>query len=80
MAGVAVSDVSSLPHRYTPKTGCGGERICSGGRQAFLYACHTNSIDAAGELWGGRVVMSKEELNPKQPVALALREAAVARM
>ena len=42
---------------------------CSGGRQAFLYACHTNSIAAACDLWGGRVVMSKEELNPKQPVA-----------
>jgi carboxymethylenebutenolidase len=42
---------------------------CSGGRQAFLYACHTNSINAACDLWGGRVVMSKEELNPKQPVA-----------
>ena len=26
-------------------------------------------VNAAVELWGGRVVMSKEELNPKQPVA-----------
>jgi len=42
---------------------------CSGGRQTFLYACKTKSIDAACDLWGGRVVMSKEELNPKQPVA-----------
>jgi carboxymethylenebutenolidase len=42
---------------------------CSGGRQTFLYACNTKSIDAACELWGGRVVMSKEELNPKQPKA-----------
>ncbi len=42
---------------------------CSGGRQTFLFACHTKSIDAACELWGGRVVMSKEELNPKQPIA-----------
>jgi carboxymethylenebutenolidase len=42
---------------------------CSGGRQVFLYACHTKSINAACELWGGRVVMSKEELNPKQPTA-----------
>src|ERR1700704_939288 len=42
---------------------------CSGGRQTFLYACHTKNIDAAVELWGGRVVMSQEELNPKQPVA-----------
>ena len=42
---------------------------CSGGRQTFLFACHTKSINAACELWGGRVVMSKEELNPKQPKA-----------
>jgi carboxymethylenebutenolidase len=42
---------------------------CSGGRQTFLFACKTKSIDAAVELWGGRVVMSKEELNPKQPLA-----------
>jgi carboxymethylenebutenolidase len=42
---------------------------CSGGRHAFLYACHTKSIDAVCDLWGGRVVMSKEELNPKQPTA-----------
>ena len=40
---------------------------CSGGRQTFLFACHTKSIDAAADLWGGRVVMSKEELTPKQP-------------
>ena len=42
---------------------------CSGGRQTFLFACKTRSIDAAVELWGGRVVMSKEELTEKQPVA-----------
>ena len=42
---------------------------CSGGRLAFLYACHTKSIDALVELWGGRVVMKKEELTPKMPVA-----------
>ena len=42
---------------------------CSGGRLAFLYACHTKSIDAVVELWGGRVVMKKEEMNAKMPVA-----------
>jgi len=42
---------------------------CSGGRLAFLYACHTKSIDAVVELWGGRVVMKKEEITPKMPVA-----------
>lgn len=42
---------------------------CSGGRHTFLFACHTKSIAAACELWGGKVVMSKDELSPKQPVA-----------
>ncbi|MGH7126474.1 MAG: dienelactone hydrolase family protein [Stellaceae bacterium] len=42
---------------------------CSGGRHTFLFACHTESIDAALDLWGGRVVMSREELTPKQPTA-----------
>lgn len=42
---------------------------CSGGRHAFLYACHTKSIDALVELWGGRVVMSPEELTANQPKA-----------
>ena len=42
---------------------------CSGGRLTFLFACHTKSVNAAVELWGGRVVMSKEELNPKTPTA-----------
>ena len=42
---------------------------CSGGRHAFLYACHTRSIDAVCDLWGGRVVMTAEELTEKQPTA-----------
>jgi len=42
---------------------------CSGGRHAFLAACRLKSFGAAVECWGGRVVLSKEELTPKQPVA-----------
>lgn len=42
---------------------------CSGGRHTFLFACHTKSINAAADLWGGRVVMKKEELTPKLPTA-----------
>ena len=42
---------------------------CSGGRHAFLYACHKKDVDACVELWGGRVVMAKEELNAKTPVS-----------
>ena len=42
---------------------------CSAGRQTFMYACQHKDIDCAVELWGGRVVMGKEELNAKTPVA-----------
>jgi carboxymethylenebutenolidase len=42
---------------------------CSGGRHAFIYACQRKDVDACVELWGGRVVMDKEELNAKTPVA-----------
>ncbi|MBM3342991.1 MAG: dienelactone hydrolase family protein [Betaproteobacteria bacterium] len=42
---------------------------CSAGRQTFMYACQHKDIDCAVELWGGRVVMAKEEINPKMPVA-----------
>lgn len=42
---------------------------CSGGRHAVIYACQRKDIDACADLWGGRVVMGKEELNDKTPVA-----------
>ena len=42
---------------------------CSGGRHAFLVACRTTDFDAVVECWGGRVVMSADDLTPNQPVA-----------
>jgi carboxymethylenebutenolidase len=42
---------------------------CSGGRHAFLSGCKTNGLHAIIDCWGGRVVASKEELTPKQPIA-----------
>lgn len=42
---------------------------CSGGRQTFLVSCRTKGFHAAVECWGGRVVMSEDDLTPKQPVA-----------
>ncbi len=42
---------------------------CSGGRHAFIYACTKTDVDACIDLWGGRVVMGKEELNAKTPVS-----------
>ncbi len=41
---------------------------CSGGRQAFLYACKTDSIDACVDLWGGRVVQAEDDRPEKQAV------------
>ena len=62
----AVAWLRAQPY-HNGKVGAIG--TCSGGRHTFLFACKTKSIDAAADLWGGRVVMSKEELTEKQPVA-----------
>jgi carboxymethylenebutenolidase len=43
--------------------------MCSGGRHAFLAACKINGLSAAVDCWGGRVVASKDELTPSNPVA-----------
>ena len=42
---------------------------CSGGRHAFLVACRAKGFDAVVDCWGGRVVMTKADLTPKQPAA-----------
>ncbi len=42
---------------------------CSGGRHSFLAACQANGVDAAVNCWGGRIVVSHEELTKAQPVA-----------
>jgi carboxymethylenebutenolidase len=62
----AIDYLSSLP-TCNGKVGVIGS--CSGGRHAFLVACRAKGLAAAVDLWGGRVVMSKEELTPKTPVA-----------
>ncbi|HKX19705.1 MAG TPA: dienelactone hydrolase family protein [bacterium] len=55
-----------LPY-FNGKVGVFG--TCSGGRQAYLTACRVKGVDAVVDCWGGRVVMSKDELTAKQPVA-----------
>ncbi len=62
----AMRYLRSLPY-INSKVGVFG--TCSGGRNAFLMACRVKGFDAAVECWGGRVVASKEDLTPKQPVA-----------
>lgn len=42
---------------------------CSGGRHALLAASRTPGFDAIADLWGGGVVMAKENLSQAQPVA-----------
>ena len=42
---------------------------CSGGRQAYLAACRLKGLAAAIDCWGGRVVMTPDQLTEKFPVA-----------
>ena len=42
---------------------------CSGGRHAYHLCLHKKDVDACVDLWGGRVVMTKEELNAKTPTS-----------
>jgi carboxymethylenebutenolidase len=62
----ALEYLRALPYA-SGKVGVFG--TCSGGRHAFLAACRSKGFSAAVDCWGGRVVMSHEELTPKQPVA-----------
>ena len=62
----AMRYLRSLPY-INGKVGVIGS--CSGGRHAFLAACRVEGFDAVVELWGGNVVMSKDQLTAKQPVA-----------
>ena len=62
----ALQFLKSLP-TVNGKVGVFG--TCSGGRHAYLAACRVNGFDAVVDCWGGGVVMSKEELSPKRPVA-----------
>ena len=42
---------------------------CSAGRHAVLVASRVQGFGAVADLWGGRVVMSPDQLNEKMPVA-----------
>ena len=62
----AMQTLRSLPY-LSSKVGVFG--TCSGGRHAYLAACRVKGFDAVVDCWGGRVVMTKEDLTPRQPVA-----------
>src|ERR1700722_9592134 len=69
----AVGDIAGARDYLTALPTCTGKvgvfGTCSGGRQAFLAACTSKGFGAAVDCWGGRVVMTPEELTPKTPVA-----------
>jgi carboxymethylenebutenolidase len=58
--------VGALPY-VSGKVGIFG--TCSGGRHAYLAACRSTGFNAAIDCWGGRVVMSPDQLTPKTPVS-----------
>jgi carboxymethylenebutenolidase len=61
-----VKFVRALPY-VNGKVGIFG--TCSGGRHAYLTACRVQGFDAIVDCWGGGLVMSKEHLDEKHPVA-----------
>jgi carboxymethylenebutenolidase len=58
--------VGALPY-VNGKVGVFG--TCSGGRHAYLAACQSTVFNAAIDCWGGRVVMSPDQLNERTPVS-----------
>ena len=69
----AMGDVEGAMRYLRSLPTCNGKvgvfGTCSGGRQTVLVASRVQGFDAAIDCWGGRVVMSQEELTEKQPVA-----------
>lgn len=62
----AMQYVRQLPYS-NGKVGVFG--TCSGGRHAYLAACRVPGFDAVVDCWGGRIVMTEDQLNPKTPVS-----------
>jgi len=62
----AMEFVRALPY-VNGKVGIFG--TCSGGRHAYLAACRAPGFDAVIDCWGGRVVMTPDQLNSKTPVS-----------
>ena len=52
---------------WNGKSGVWGS--CSGGRHSYLAACRTDAFAAVGDMWGGGIVASPEELTDRRPVA-----------
>ena len=62
----AMKYIRALPY-VNGKVGIFG--TCSGGRHAYLASCRTSGFDAVIDCWGGRLVMTPDQLTPKNPVS-----------
>jgi carboxymethylenebutenolidase len=62
----ALKYINTLPY-VNGRVGIFG--TCSGGRHAYLAACQIPGFNAVIDCWGGRVVMSPDQLTPKTPVS-----------
>ena len=62
----AMKYVRNLPYS-NGKVGIFG--TCSGGRHAYLAACRAPGFDAIVDCWGGRVVMTSDQLTQNFPVS-----------
>lgn len=62
----AMRYLKSLPY-VNGKVGIFG--TCSGGRHAWLTACRVQGFSAVVDCWGGRVVMTPDQLNDRFPVS-----------
>lgn len=62
----AMKHVGAMPN-VNGKVGIFG--TCSGGRHAYLAACRTRGFDAVIDCWGGRIVMTPDQLNLKSPIS-----------
>ena len=62
----AMKYVKDLPYS-NGKAGIFG--TCSGGRHSYLAACRAPGFDAIVDCWGGRVVMTPDQLNTNFPVS-----------
>ena len=62
----ALDYLSTLPYS-NGRVGIIG--MCSGGRHAFLAGCMVKGLHAAVDCWGGRVIMTEEELSLSNPVS-----------
>jgi carboxymethylenebutenolidase len=67
----AMGDVDAAARLLSAQPYCNGRigviGFCSGGRQAYMAACVVESIAAAVDCWGGRVIPKPDEVTAMRP-------------